>query len=384
MPSSHQDNTERELQVIKSTFENNNELSYDIFQQMPIGICITDPKGYFTDVNTTYCDIYGYTKDELLGKPFLTVVPEESHGVLKKMHDDFMEREYELQGKWSVKNKQQEVFEIITNAAFLYDEKTEQKRKMTLVVKAKELELTIQRLKTTIDILENKIETQDIANRLAEHDMRNRIGSMVSIADILSKSDLDETQLKWVRMLKDIGNDTLNLLTSAKDYAQMERGNYKPNISKFDVLEVIATTTSELKDLIEEKEASFELLHNGNQVEPEEDTLAMQGDKFYIQHLFQNLLRNALEASPKGHTVTISIETNNVFVIHIKNTGVIPQKMRNNFFDKYTTEGKDRGTGLGTYIAKMIAEIHQGNLTFLTGKENTTTLILNLPKTILV
>jgi len=383
MSDAFQRKTENELASIKSAFESNQDLSYEIFQQMPIGICITNPKGFFTDVNTTYCDIYGFTREELLGKPFTIVVPEENLVILEKLHTDFMQKEHELQGRWTVQNKQKEKFEIITNAAFLKDAITSENRKMTLVVKAHELELTIQRLKTTIDILENRIKTQDIANRLAEHDMRNRIGSMVSIADILSKTQLNPSQAKWVRMLKDIGNDTLNLLTSAKDYAEMERGEYTPDITTFDLIGLIASTTGEMRDLIDEKETEIELYLNDTLAEPEEDILKIEGDRFYLSHLFQNLLRNAIEASPSQNTVSIHVATNSLFTINIKNAGYIPEKIRNNFFEKYTTDGKERGTGLGTYISKMIAEVHEGNLTFLTGKDNSTTLILKLPLSII-
>lgn len=99
MSESFQNKTEKGLASIKSAFEKNNELSYEIFQQMPIGICITDTNGYFTDVNTTYCDTYGYTREELIGKPFTVVVPEDNHSTLEKLHKDFIQREYELQGR---------------------------------------------------------------------------------------------------------------------------------------------------------------------------------------------------------------------------------------------------------------------------------------------
>lgn len=380
---SFQKRTEDQLALIKSSFEKNNELSYEIFEQMPIGICITDVNGYFTDVNTTYCDTYGFTKEELTGKPFTTVVPDEYRDILNKLHDDFFEKQSELQGKWTVQDKNKKQFEIITNAAFLYDEDTKVKKKMTLVVKALELELTIQRLKTTIDILENKIETQDIANRLAEHDMRNRLSSMVSIASILAKSKLNPDQEKWVRMLKDIGKDTIKLLTSAKDFALMERGNYVPQLSSFDIVALIANETRDLKGLIEEKEAGFTLFLDEKECDPGTDTIMMKGDEFYLQHLFQNLLRNALEASPSQETIKIIIETGAFFTIKISNKGAIPEEIRETFFEKYTTSGKDRGTGLGTYISKMIAEVHNGTLSFLTNKEDGTTLILKLPKEIL-
>lgn len=380
---SFQSETERKLALIKSSFEEDNALSYEIFEQMPIGICITNDKGFFTDVNATYCDIYGYTRDELIGESFTTIVPDEYKEMLIGMHEEFLEKQYELQGRWTVQDKQKKQFDIITNAAFLYDEIGQEKKKMTLVVKAEELELTINRLKTTIEILENKIATQDIANRLAEHDMRNRLGSMVSIASILSKTDLNPNQKKWVNMLKNIGNDTIKLLTSTKDFAKMERGEYRPNISSFDLISVIANETIELKDLIEEKKADFILMLEGKEVEPGTDELIINGDQFYLRHLFQNLLRNALEASPKNEVIEISIEADQLFAIKINNKGIIPASIRDNFFEKYTTSGKETGTGLGTYIAKMIAEVHSGTLSFLTDVENGTTIILKLPKTII-
>ncbi len=376
-------NTQEKLALIKSTFEKDNDLPYSVFQQMPIGICITDDKGIFTDVNTTYCDIYGYSRSELLGNPFTTVVPDENRPMLEKMHDDFMSKEYELQGRWTVQDSQKRQFEIITNAVFLKNEATGASKKMTLVVKAMELELTIERLKTTIEILENKIATQDIAARLAEHDMRNRIASMVSISDILAKSKLEPDQAKWVRMLKDIGNDTLKLLTSTKDFAKMERGEYQPEITFFDLVSLIANQTSEMKDLINEKQADFQLVHQGRECDPGTDDIMMYGDKFYLEHLFQNLLRNALEASPDNGLIKIDIDTENLFTVTINNKGVIPSRIRDNFFEKYTTSGKDRGTGLGTYISKMIAEMHRGSLSFLTNEEEGTTLILKLPKDVL-
>lgn len=383
MDASFQKKTEQKLSQIKSSFEKDNDLSYEVFQQMPIGICITDSNGNFTDVNTTYCDTYGYTREELVGKPFTIVVPDEYRELLLQMHAEFLERKHELQGKWTVQNKKKEQFEIITNAAFLYDEVLQEKKKMTLVVKADELELTIQRLHTTIDILENKIAAQDIANRLAEHDMRNRLGSMVSIAGILSKTDLNEQQRKWVLMLKDIGNDTIKLLTSAKDFALMERGEYDKKISSFDLIGLIAHQTAGLKDIITLKKINFSIYHNNIEVEPGTDIITMNGDEFYLQHLFENLLRNAIEASPQNEHITIAIETDNIFTVKINNRGTIPAEIRDNFFEKYVTSGKDSGTGLGSYIAKMIAQLHKGTLTFLTSEEEGTTLVLKLPKSVL-
>ncbi|PRP66441.1 PAS domain-containing sensor histidine kinase [Nonlabens agnitus] len=291
-------NTERQLQSIKGIFEDQNALSFNVFQHMPIGICVTDSNGIFTDVNATYCDIYGYTKDELIGNSFTYVVPEEHQEKLVSYHDEFMKKQYELQGRWTVKNKNNEKFDIIANAAFLRTVDND-KRKMTLVVKAEELEDTVRRLETTIAILERKLETQDIANRLAEHDLRNRLSSIVSVADILSKSKVDEKQRKWIDTIKRIGKDTLLLLSSARDFARMERGEFEPTITEFDLVTSLANVTKDYMETIEQKELEIFMLQDGRELEPSTDEILVKGDEFYLEHMFQNLLGNAIDASPK-------------------------------------------------------------------------------------
>jgi nitrogen-specific signal transduction histidine kinase len=42
--------------------------------------------------------------------------------------------------------------------------------------------------------------------------------------------------------------------------------------------------------------------------------------------------------------------------IMIQNKGAVPAEIRERFFDKFVTSGKQGGTGLGTYSAKMLAE----------------------------
>ncbi|AZQ44339.1 PAS domain-containing sensor histidine kinase [Nonlabens ponticola] len=381
--SQQKDNAQQGLNTIKGLFEHDHELSFKVFQHMPIGICVTNANGHFTDVNATYCDIYGYTREELIGNPFTMVVPDESQDQLVNLHERFLKDEYELTGRWTVYGKSKEKFEIITNAAFLkeYDTENDEEdiRKMTLVVRADELHRTIARLETSIEILERKLETQDLAHRLAEHDMRNRLATIVSVADILAKTDVDEKQMKWIETIKHIGIDTLQLLTSAKDYADMERGDYEPKIEEFDLIQSLETMTKDYKDLINRKKLKLTMKLDGEEVIPGETSLRIKADKFYLDHLFQNLLSNAIEASPKKERIKIKLNTDDVLLVHITNKGNIPKDVRENFFSKYVTSGKERGTGLGTYIAKMIAELHEGDITFITGNKKGTTITVRLP-----
>ncbi|HEA30999.1 MAG TPA: PAS domain S-box protein, partial [Leeuwenhoekiella sp.] len=97
--------TSQDLQFIKSAFEKDNDLSYKVFKEMPIGICITNENGYFTDVNNAYCEIYKYKREELIGKEFITVVPEDQRSTLNQLHDEFIDKKFELRGRWTVQDK---------------------------------------------------------------------------------------------------------------------------------------------------------------------------------------------------------------------------------------------------------------------------------------
>jgi nitrogen-specific signal transduction histidine kinase len=58
----------------------------------------------------------------------------------------------------------------------------------------------------------------------------------------------------------------------------------------------------------------------------------------------------------------------------------VPVGFRSRFFDKYASDGKSGGTGLGTYSARLLAEAQQGSRELEVDNEaNLTRLRLQLP-----
>lgn len=65
--------------------------------------------------------------------------------------------------------------------------------------------------------------------------------------------------------------------------------------------------------------------------------------------------------------------------VSIHNHGIVPEGIRDTFFDKYATAGKSGGTGLGTYSARLIAETMGGNITLDTSDDTRTTIRIVFP-----
>ena len=106
----------------------------------------------------------------------------------------------------------------------------------------------------------------------------------------------------------------------------------------------------------------------------------MHGEKIHIKKLFANLIKNAIEAASENEDININLFINKThYEIEIYNKGVIPARIRENFFEKYTTAEKVGGTGLGTYSAKLIAKIHNGDISFTTSEKDGTRLTVTLP-----
>lgn len=94
------------------------EVQKIVDNEQELGICITNSDGKFVHVNQRYLDIYGYTKDEIIGKSFTIVVPEENQEYMKSLHDKFIEDQYEILRQWKVVNKAGETIDIQVDAGW--------------------------------------------------------------------------------------------------------------------------------------------------------------------------------------------------------------------------------------------------------------------------
>ena len=105
------------------------------------------------------------------------------------------------------------------------------------------------------------------------------------------------------------------------------------------------------------------------------------GEELLLFSLFENLIKNALEASPKVQAVTITMkkDADGSGMVRIHNHCAVPEEIRDRFFDKYATSGKRSGTGLGTYSAKLIVETHGGSISMRSSRVEGTEVTVTIP-----
>jgi len=87
-----QDVTLRKL--VERTYQDYDVLMASVFHVTKLGICLTDDRGRFLQVNRTYAEFYGYRPEELIGQPFTTILPAAIHNdAVREYYSLLMTRE---------------------------------------------------------------------------------------------------------------------------------------------------------------------------------------------------------------------------------------------------------------------------------------------------
>ena len=103
-------------------------------------------------------------------------------------------------------------------------------------------------------------------------------------------------------------------------------------------------------------------------------------DRDKIQRVFVNLIRNALDAMPKGGTLTIRserVESNVSFSFIDTGVGMSEDTLKKLWTPLFTT--KSRGMGLGLLICKRFVEAHNGTISVSSVPNISSTFVVNLP-----
>ncbi|MGM0674347.1 MAG: PAS domain-containing sensor histidine kinase [Spirochaetota bacterium] len=366
---------------------------WHILDATPIGVCITNRSGHFDYVNPQYCRLYGYSPEQLLGKHFTVVVPEKDRQRLTDLHDAFIRAEGakgELRGEWNVHRRDGSPLAILADAAYLQDSLGEPK-KVTFVVNITERKHMERELQDTISELHSEIQerrrleaTKQEVERMMRHDLRNPLNGMLTAADLLLRDELTESQRELVLAIRDSGHRLDTMISSSMDYVRMEEGSYELDPQPVNLLDVFRAVESQLSSILSGSTVELSYAVDGEDIDWN-SSLPIYGEVIYLEELFANLLRNAVEASNAGDTVSIHVSRKEkdgkicAYLVEIHNTMPVPENVRERFFERYATSGKKAGNGLGTYIASLIARAHNGSIWFETDEARGTDVYVELP-----
>ncbi|MGC2854442.1 ATP-binding protein [Novispirillum sp. DQ9] len=102
-------------------------------RHMQAGVAVTDRQGLYVDINQHYCDLRGYSRDELLGKHFTEVTPPQFREPLRRLHDTFFATGREAPSYWQLRRKDGKEIYVKTHSTLYQGEGGDAYRVTTMV-----------------------------------------------------------------------------------------------------------------------------------------------------------------------------------------------------------------------------------------------------------
>jgi len=225
--------------------------------------------------------------------------------------------------------------------------------------------------------LQNKLLKENVQLRadieeITRHDLKAPLSVIISYPQMITEDGrLTDKQRSYLRRIEKAGYLMLEMINRSHDLYKMETGTYRCKMYPVDILPLVDDCIQENRSVVAKKHLTMTVLINGRTAIPA-DTFILKGEKLLFYTMLGNLIKNAVEASPQGGTVIVSLSGKSPPTLRIRNDTKVPEKIRDRFFEKYVTAGKIHGTGLGTYSARLIARTLGGRITLEPSEENET------------
>ena len=222
-----------------------------------------------------------------------------------------------------------------------------------------ELEIANQKLEEL-----NEMRTEFL--NMATHELRTPITAIKGYSEFLllgMMGEITEKQSNAISIIKESGERLLALINDMLDLAKIEAGKIQLQIEPVKLENVIRQNINLIKPLADDKEITLK-------TSVPEDLPLVYADKDKLTQVITNLLSNAVKYTDKDGVISVAAQqiSSTMVQVNVADTGVgIPKEDLDKVFEKFTKIAnrptrKEKGTGLGLPITKMIVEALGGKI----------------------
>jgi PAS domain S-box-containing protein len=403
-----------EMQELNAKLSEERDKLKSIFRSAPVAMATLDPQGVIVDVNCAIEELFGYPREELLGKNYLGFVAAEEAGDSRQAYVELVQgsrRANQTQRRMTAKNGRTVLVNIGLTAVrdragrtqwliVTVEDVTERSRleielrhsqKLESVGRlaagiAHEINTPIQFVGDNVSFL--SVAFEDLLHLCASYQevCARTVDGQVAAEDIARiKAEEESADMRYlqqniptsIQATLDGVARVAKIVKSMKAFAHPDRGEKEQSDLNLALRNTLTVATNELKYV-----ASVETEFGDLPPVP-----CFLSD---LNQVFLNLLVNAAHAigdvvGKTGQRGVIGVRTycEGAFaVVAIRDTGTgIPAEVQSRIFDPFfTTKEVGKGTGQGLALARsVIVEEHGGTLSFTTEVGKGTTFFVRVP-----
>ena len=358
-----------------------------ILANMNLGLIEVDLEERIRFVNQSFCNMSGYTQEELLGTVASDILlnNEETKALMQEKNK---EREAGISDSYEmyVTTKQQQPRWWLISGAPLYNSSKEHVGSIGIhldITKQKKLEHELKEAKI---MAERSAKAQETFLTNMSHEIRTPMNAIMGMGRQLLKTSLSDVQRSYLKAINTASGNLLVIINDILDFSKIEAGKMIIERIGFNLQSLIENTLQIITYKVEDKGLCL-AADIDKSMAP-----VLIGDPYRINQVLINLLSNAIKFTEKGNIsvsckVTHQTADSQQIQLVVKDTGVgIEPDFLKKIFSKFSQEDesivrKYGGTGLGMSICKELMELMGGAIQVSSQKGVGTqvTVTLNLP-----
>ena len=205
------------------------------------------------------------------------------------------------------------------------------------------------------------------------HDLRSPLTAIRTAAAGLREAGTSgEDRIALIDAIEEEADRLTRLIGNLLDLSRIEAGAVHPRTDWCDLLDVISTAISHLREPHDSHRIQIEL---------DGELPLVRADASQLERVFSNLIENALRFSPPGDPVRVSggVGAGKVTVRVVDRGPGVPVSQRNEIFKAFHTGDEREGAGLGLAICKGFVEANGGELRLQADSADGTAFAVSFP-----
>jgi PAS domain S-box-containing protein len=374
----------KELSVAVAASQRAENTFRNVLNAAPDGMLVVDEQGRIMMANVETEDLFGYTRDELMGEKVELLVPDRVRGHHKKHRADFWRAPSKRPMSQGLKlaGRRKDGVEVPVEIAL---SPLQTDTGQVIIVSIRDISERL-RFYEALDRknieLERASRAKDHFLANMSHELRTPLTVILGFARTLkmkAAGKLNPMQEKQVAKIETNADHLLALLNELLDLAKIESGDAEISLEPVDLPAILKDVATSMQPAAKNKGLDLSVQT------PRRLQLARSSGRI-IRQILENLISNSIKYTDEG-SVRVVVETESSIGrietrIHVIDTGIgiKPEHDEKLFqpFVRLDESGPNNGTGLGLHLSRNMAKALGGQLVYesVYGEGSTFTLVL--------
>ena len=375
----------RERSQTENALRDSEQRFRNMLNNLPVGVVYTDLRGFVKQTNPAFCEMVGYSAEDLLGMTVEEVT-----------HPDDWQQEVALSGRLvagelpmvrhhkRLRASDGRTLWVRSSVSLLRDGNGQPYRAVDVVEDITE-HLRLEEAERAREMAESSnLAKSEFLSRMS-HELRTPLNAMLGFAQLLEldqRHPLAEAQRPWVAQIKAAGWHLLEMINDVLDLSRIEAGALRLQPETLGLAELLAATRSLTEGAARQRGIVITQ-------DIADDASNVLGDATRVKQILTNLMSNAVKYNNERGRIHVSARTvgTEKVEIAVTDTGLgMTAAQLAGLFQPFNRLGRERsvqqGTGIGLVISRRLAELMGGTLRARSVAGEGTSFILTLPRVV--